>query len=162
PADIMFGTALGAGQLNATADVAGTMAYAPASGTILAIGQHTLAVTFTPADTLRYDSATATVAIVVRDPNHAPLLVNPGTQVSGIGAAFAHAVSVDAPVAYWRLGGLAGATADDSAGTSPATIVGGITRGQPGALADGSRAMAFDGSTGYLSAPGPAASLAGD
>ncbi len=35
PAGIVYGTALGATQLDATASVAGTFAYSPAAGTIL-------------------------------------------------------------------------------------------------------------------------------
>ena len=60
--------ALGATQLNATASagVAGTFVYAPASGTLLAAGAgQTLSVTFTPDDTATYDIATATVTIDV-------------------------------------------------------------------------------------------------
>src|SRR6185436_6608226 len=38
PADITYGTALGATQLNATATVPGTFAYTPAAGTVLSVG----------------------------------------------------------------------------------------------------------------------------
>ena len=38
PADITYGTALGATQLNATADVPGTFVYTPAAGTVLNAG----------------------------------------------------------------------------------------------------------------------------
>ena len=38
PADITYGTALSATQLNATADVAGTFAYMPVAGTVLNAG----------------------------------------------------------------------------------------------------------------------------
>ena len=38
PANIVYGTALGGTQLDATASVAGTFAYAPASGTVLKAG----------------------------------------------------------------------------------------------------------------------------
>src|SRR5207248_993025 len=55
PADITYGTALGASQLNATANVPGTFAYSPAAGTILGAGPNqTLSVTFTPTDTVSY------------------------------------------------------------------------------------------------------------
>src|SRR5439155_507498 len=51
PADITYGTALGGTQLNATASVAGTFVYTPASGTLLNAGSgQTLHVAFTPAD----------------------------------------------------------------------------------------------------------------
>ena len=51
PAAITQGTALSATQLNASASVAGSFAYSPAAGTVLAAGNHTLTATFTPADT---------------------------------------------------------------------------------------------------------------
>ncbi len=70
PANIVFGTPLGAAQLNATASgvagaaVAGTFVYTPAAGTVLTVGPHVLSVTFTPTDP-SYLSATATVPITV-------------------------------------------------------------------------------------------------
>jgi hypothetical protein len=65
PADITYGTALSASQLNATANLAGTFVYTPASGTVLSAGAaRTLSVTFTPTDA-NYASATASVAITV-------------------------------------------------------------------------------------------------
>ena len=60
PADIVYGTALGASQLNATAtynstNVPGTFAYTPAAGTLLEAGLgQTLSVTFTPTDTTTF------------------------------------------------------------------------------------------------------------
>lgn len=65
PAAITYGTALSAAQLNATANVPGTFAYAPAAGTVLSAGTQTLSVTFTPTDGSDYNSATATVSLVV-------------------------------------------------------------------------------------------------
>jgi ELWxxDGT repeat protein len=65
PASIVYGTPLGPGQLDASASVAGTFAYTPASGTILAAGTRTLSVTFTPTDSADYASATATATILV-------------------------------------------------------------------------------------------------
>ena len=70
-------------------------------------------------------------------------------------SAYALAVLADAPVAYWRLGETGGTQALDSAGTNHGTLSGGITLGQPGALADGSTAMRFDGVDGTaVSVPG--------
>jgi hypothetical protein len=67
PADIAFGTALGPGQLNATANVPGVFSYIPPAGTVLPLGLgQTLSVTFTPSDTVDYASAVATVAINVK------------------------------------------------------------------------------------------------
>src|SRR6185369_833518 len=44
PADITYGTPLGATQLNATADAPGTFAYTPAAGAVLGGGAQTLSV----------------------------------------------------------------------------------------------------------------------
>src|SRR6202021_4128795 len=65
PANIVFGTALSATQLNATASVAGTLVYTPAAGTVPAAGIDTLSVTFTPTDTTNYTTATKTVQLTV-------------------------------------------------------------------------------------------------
>jgi uncharacterized repeat protein (TIGR03803 family) len=66
PADIIYGTLLGNTQLNATADVAGTFVYTPASGTKLnAGGSQSLKVDFTPTDAANYNTVSKTVAINV-------------------------------------------------------------------------------------------------
>ena len=65
PAFIVYGTALGAAQLNATASVPGTFTYTPAAGSVLAAGTAPLSVNFTPADPTAYASAQATVTITV-------------------------------------------------------------------------------------------------
>jgi MBG domain (YGX type)/Calx-beta domain/PKD domain len=67
PADIVYGTALGTGQLNASANVPGTFNYSPFSeGTILAAGSNqTLSVSFMPDDSGLYVGATRTVQINV-------------------------------------------------------------------------------------------------
>src|SRR5262249_20891280 len=58
PADITYGTALGATQLNATASVPGTFTYTPASGTLLNAGTaQNLHVDFVPTDTTTYNNA---------------------------------------------------------------------------------------------------------
>ncbi len=88
PADIVYGTALSATQLDATASfggnaVAGTFTYTPALGTVLNAGQgQTLAVSFTPSDSTDYKSTTATTKLNVRA---APLTVavNPATRSYG-------------------------------------------------------------------------------
>jgi hypothetical protein len=90
PALIAFGTSLGGVQLNAMADTPGVFTYAPAPGTQLPVGNaQVLSVTFTPDDTLNYDSvndeaeidvAAATPDIIWADPadivHGAPLGVN--------------------------------------------------------------------------------------
>lgn len=68
PADITYPAALGPVQLNATASVPGSFAYAPpnAAGVVLAPGAgHPLSVAFTPTDATNYHSASATVQINV-------------------------------------------------------------------------------------------------
>jgi trimeric autotransporter adhesin len=66
PFDIVYGTALGATQLNATAGVAGTFAYSPDSGTVLNAGSgQALSVTFMPKDGTNYNTATMQVTINV-------------------------------------------------------------------------------------------------
>jgi len=69
PADITVGTALGAAQLNATANVPGTFVYAPAAGTVLPVGAlQTLSATFTPTDAADYTTASKSVQINVKSP----------------------------------------------------------------------------------------------
>jgi len=61
------GTALGNAQLNATANVQGSFAYAPGAGEILPAGVHKLTVTFTPLDTLNYTTVRAVVSVTVTE-----------------------------------------------------------------------------------------------
>ena len=65
PAAIVFGTPLTGMQLNARASVGGTFTYSPMAGAVLDAGSQTLSVTFMPADTANYTSATATVPLIV-------------------------------------------------------------------------------------------------
>ncbi len=66
PAGIVYGTALSAAQLDATASVPGTFAYSPALGTLLGVGKgQALSVSFTPNDTTDYSNASASTAINV-------------------------------------------------------------------------------------------------
>ena len=66
PTTIVYGFALGAGELNATANVPGTFAYTPGSGTVLNAGSgQALAATFTPADAVNYESGTVSTTIDV-------------------------------------------------------------------------------------------------
>src|SRR5215471_5997902 len=62
-------------------------------------------------------------------------------------------VIADGAIAYWRLDELSGTTAVDIIGGNNGTISGGVTLGQTGALADGNKAMAFDGSSGKIAVP---------
>jgi len=66
PASIVYGTPLGAAELDATANVPGTFSYSPAAGTILDPGSDpTLSVTFTPQNSTYYTTATASTTITV-------------------------------------------------------------------------------------------------
>jgi len=65
PAPVAAGTALGATQLNATANVAGNFVYSPAAGTLLTAGTTTLSTTFTPTDSTDYATATDSVTLQV-------------------------------------------------------------------------------------------------
>jgi hypothetical protein len=88
PAGIVYGTALGGSQLNATANVPGTFAYSPAAGTTLNAGSQTLSVSFAPADSMNYNGATATVTLNVAKATPVVSWSNPagisyGTALSG-------------------------------------------------------------------------------
>jgi hypothetical protein len=72
PGSIVAGTALGANQLDATANVPGSFVYTPAAGTVLSVGTQALAVTFTPNDTTNYAVATATNSITVTNGTQTP------------------------------------------------------------------------------------------
>jgi Flp pilus assembly CpaE family ATPase len=65
PDTIVYGTALGINQLNATASVHGKFVYIPSAGAVLTAGTHTPSVTFTPADTVNYNTAQAAVSLTV-------------------------------------------------------------------------------------------------
>jgi hypothetical protein len=72
PSDIVYGTALGGSQLNATAtynstNVPGTLTYTPVAGTVLNAGLgQTLSVTFTPADATSFFPVSTNVTINVQ------------------------------------------------------------------------------------------------
>ena len=69
PAGITYGTALSATQLDATASVLGSFAYTPAAGTVLSAGSgQVLSTTFTPTDSVDYNSVTTTAALNVQKP----------------------------------------------------------------------------------------------
>ncbi len=72
PTPIVYGTALGGAQLNASANVPGTFVYSPAAGTVFAAGSQTLSATFTPNDTANYLGSTASRPLTVAQ---APLTV---------------------------------------------------------------------------------------
>ncbi|MGP8083935.1 MAG: Ig-like domain repeat protein [Terracidiphilus sp.] len=65
PAPILYGTPLGATQLNATSPIKGSFSYSFSAGTVLSIGQHTLTANFSPTDTTDYTTSTATVTLTI-------------------------------------------------------------------------------------------------
>jgi len=65
PASAVYGTPLDSHQLDATANVPGTFAYQPPSGTVLDAGTHTLTAVFTPQDTTNYTTASVSTSFVV-------------------------------------------------------------------------------------------------
>jgi len=65
PAATVYGRALSSTQLNATSNYAGTFTYSPGLGTVPDAGTQTLNATFTPSDSSKVASATATNAITV-------------------------------------------------------------------------------------------------
>ena len=65
PTSILYGTPLGAAQLDATSPIQGSFSYSPSAGTVLPIGQNTLTATFLPTDTTDYTTNTASVTLTV-------------------------------------------------------------------------------------------------
>ena len=65
PEDIVYETALGSTQLNASSVVKGDLTYNPATGTVLGVGQQTLNVDLAPEDTANYTTASKNVSINV-------------------------------------------------------------------------------------------------
>jgi sugar lactone lactonase YvrE len=84
PSPIVSGTALSATQLDATANVAGTFAYTPASGTKPAAGSDALSVTFTPTDATDYTTATKSTTLTVLTPPVITLAQASGTPGSSL------------------------------------------------------------------------------
>jgi serine/threonine protein phosphatase PrpC len=67
PQPINSATPLGPAQLNASASIPGTFSYTPAVGETLAPGVHILSATFTPADSVNYAPAQASVSLAVNE-----------------------------------------------------------------------------------------------
>ena len=85
PADIVYGTALGAGQLNASSAVAGSFAYSPSAGAVPGGGTQVLSVTFTPADPASYVGVTQVVKLTVRQAT--PVVTFPAPPYTIVGTA---------------------------------------------------------------------------
>jgi hypothetical protein len=90
----------------------------------------------------------------ITNSNQTPVLANPGTQSSGEGLGYAQGVLAAVPVQHLRLGEPSGGVAADWSGFGrTGTYHGSIAYGQPGAIGDGTTAVAFDGSDGtYVNA----------
>ncbi len=85
PAAIVYGTALSAAQLNATANAPGTFTYNPALNSVLPAGNgQTLTAVFTPTDPTKYTSVTTTVLLNV---SKAPLTITANSGSKAYGAA---------------------------------------------------------------------------
>ena len=65
PDAVTYGTALGAAQLDATANYPGLFAYSPPPGTVLEAGTNILSVVFTPTGTVDYPATNLSVPLVV-------------------------------------------------------------------------------------------------
>jgi hypothetical protein len=83
PAPVVYGTALGVAQLNATASVPGTLVYTPAAGAVPSAGTDTLSVTFTPTDTIDYTIVTKTVQLTVNQATPVITWANPANITYG-------------------------------------------------------------------------------
>ena len=91
PADITYGTALSATQLDASANVNGTFSYTPAPGMVLGAGAgQTLSVTFTPEDSTDYTTATRTATINVDQATPTIHWINPADITYGTALSSTH------------------------------------------------------------------------
>jgi hypothetical protein len=82
PTAVVYGAALSASQLNATASVPGTFAYNPAVGAVLNAGTNVLSLVFTPNDTFDFNTITSNVTLVVT-PVQLSITANSFTRVYG-------------------------------------------------------------------------------
>jgi hypothetical protein len=82
PTSIVYGTPLGAAQLNATASVPGVFTYTPPAGTVLHAGLQTLTVSFTPTDTA-LPPTTRTVTLTVTQATPVVIWTPPASIVYG-------------------------------------------------------------------------------
>jgi Flp pilus assembly CpaE family ATPase len=80
PLPISYGTPLGDAEFNAKASVPGTFVFTPAKGTVLTTGAQTLEAIFTPEDTGNYDTARASVSLLVTALAQMESLTNPSNE----------------------------------------------------------------------------------
>ena len=109
PADITYGTALSAAQLDATASVPGTFSYTPAAGTVLPAGTaQILSVAFTPTDSTDYGAVSDSVAINVNKATPTITWANPADITYGTALSAAQldaAASVPGNLTYLSVSG---------------------------------------------------------
>jgi len=126
PLPITYGTPLSGTQLNATANTTGTFAYLPAATTVLGAGSQTLSVTFTPADTTDYTSATASVTLQVNQATQTITFTTsaPATAVYGTSFKVAAVSTLGLPVTYTSAGACtnSGATYTMTSGSATCTV----------------------------------------
>ena len=85
PSNLVYGTALGPIQLDATASVPGTFTYSPPAGTVLHAGVNSnLSATFTPTDTTDYNGVSLSATINVLKASPIVSWSNPANIVYGI------------------------------------------------------------------------------
>lgn len=106
-AEIVYGTPLGADQLNAATEVTGTFVYTPTAGTILPAGSnHVLTVVFTPKDLANYTAVSNQVSINVLK---APQTINfpqiPSQKIGGPPIVLTAAASTGFPVTFTLVSG---------------------------------------------------------
>ena len=150
PAAISYGTPLSATQLNATALVAGTFTYNPGPATTLPAGTSTLSVTFTPSDTSRYTTATASVQIVVRATTLTALTSSKSTELASMPLTF------NAQVSSAFIGAETGSVSFFDGVTLLSTVpvtTSGLAAYSTTSLSDGSHTITatYSGDTNYLS-----------
>ena len=129
PAAIVYGTPLGAAQLNASSNVPGSFAYSPAAGAVLSAGNHQLSATFTPADAANYSGGSVGASIAVAP---APLAIRANDAAKPFGAPIpvltATAVGFVNGDTFASLNGTLAfattATPQSPVGTYPATVAG--------------------------------------
>ena len=113
PAAIPYGTALGATQLNASSNVAGTFVYTPAAGTVLNVGTHALSVTLTPTDATDYNQASQTVSLTVNQAVQTITFAPPASVAYG-----------SAPITLTATGGGSGNPVTFTLASGPASLAG--------------------------------------
>jgi hypothetical protein len=130
PAAITYGSPLGVAQLNALANVPGTLAYTPASGTVLNAGNdQPLSVTFTPQDAVSYATVVTNVsidvlraALTITAANKAKVF---GQSLPSLTANYTGFVNSDTPASLDSPAVLnTTATAGSAVGTYPITVSG--------------------------------------